>query len=160
MLRSPSSLSPPLNLSALYEQDYYAWLQATAKQLKDNQLQGLDRLNLLEEIESMGRSEKNALGSNLQILLMHLLKYRYQPEKRSNSWLLTIFEHRDRIEEALEQSPSLQPYLREIFHKCYAKARQKAALETGLALNTFPAESPFSLDETLDVDFLPETKSG
>jgi hypothetical protein len=75
----------------------------------------VDLANLIEEIESVGRSEKSALVSNLQIVLMHLLKYKYQPEKRSNSWLFTIFEHRDRLLEAFEVSPSLKPYFREVF---------------------------------------------
>ncbi|MGL5871913.1 MAG: DUF29 domain-containing protein [Xenococcaceae cyanobacterium] len=140
----------------LYEQDFYLWLQTTANQLSDRQFSDVDLPNLIEEIESMGRSEKQALQSNLQILLMHLLKYKCQLEKRSNSWRFTILEHRDRLEIALEDSPSLKPYLLDVFDKCYSKARKKAATETGLAINTFPAESPFTLEETLNSDYLPE----
>jgi hypothetical protein len=87
---------------SLYEQDYYLWLQTTANQLRQRKFAEVDLANLIEEIESVGRSEKLALASNLQIVLMHLLKYKYQPEKRSNSWLFTIFEHRDRLLEAFE----------------------------------------------------------
>lgn len=141
--------------SSLYEQDYYLWLQTTAKQLREGRLSEIDCVNLIEEIESMGRSEKNALVSNLQIVLMHLLKHKYQPEKRSNSWLFTIFEHRDRLLEAFEVSPSLKPYFREVFAKCYTKARKKASLETGLPISTFPTESPFTPEETLDTEYLP-----
>lgn len=140
----------------LYDQDYYLWLQTVAHQLREGKFSEIDWVNLLEEIESMGRREKTALSSNLQVVLMHLLKYRYQPDKRTNSWLLTIFEHRDRIWEALDLSPSLKPYLQEVFDKCYSKARKKAALETGLPIATFPPQSPFTLEETLDVDYLPE----
>ena len=142
--------------SSLYDRDYYLWLQTTAKQLREGRLSEVDRANLIEEIESMGRSEKNALVSNLQIVLMHLLKHKYQPEKRSNSWLFTIFEHRDRLLEAFEVSPSLKPYFREVFAKCYTKARKKASLETGLPISTFPTESPFSPEETLDTEYLPD----
>ncbi len=110
----------------------------------------IDRANLIEEIESMGRSEKSALVSNLQIVLMHLLKYKYQSEKRSNSWQFTIFEHRDRLLEAFEVSPSLKPYFREVFPKCYAKARKKASLETGLP------SAPFTPEETLNTEYLPD----
>ncbi len=141
--------------SSLYEQDYYLWLQKTVKQLREGRLSEIDCVNLIEEIESMGRSEKNALVSNLQIVLMHLLKHKYQPEKRSNSWLFTIFEHRDSLLEAFEVSPSLKPYLTEVFAKCYTKARKKASLETGLPISTFPTESPFTPEETLDTEYLP-----
>ncbi|MDJ0688719.1 MAG: DUF29 domain-containing protein [Xenococcaceae cyanobacterium MO_188.B32] len=109
-----------------------------------------------ENVESMGRSEKSALVSNLQIVLMHLLKHKYQPDKRSNSWLFNIFEHRDRVLEAFEVSPSLKLYFREVFPKCYAKARKKASLETGLPISTFPTESPFTPEETLDPEYLPD----
>ncbi len=141
---------------SLYEQDYYLWLQTTAHQLRERKLAEVDLANLIEEIDSMGRNEKSALVSNLQIIQMHLLKYKYQPEKRSNSWRFTIFEHRDILLEAFEVSPSLKPYLKEVFAKCYSKARKKASLETGLPINTFPIESPFSIEETLNTDFLPE----
>ncbi|MBR8826521.1 MAG: DUF29 domain-containing protein [Gomphosphaeria aponina SAG 52.96 = DSM 107014] len=141
---------------SLYEQDYHLWLITTANQLEENNIQDLDIHNLLEEIESMGRSEKNGLQSNLQIVLMHLLKYKYQPEKRSNSWRYTILEHRDRIAITLENSPSLKSYVGEIFDKCYQKARKKAATETGLPLNKFPSDSPFTIENTLNEDYLPE----
>ena len=139
----------------LYDQDYQLWLETTASQLRKGKLAEVDLSYLIEEIESMSRSEKNSLTSNLQILLMYLLKYKYQPEQRSNSWLLTIFEHRDRILEAFDVSPSLKPYYQEHLDRCYAKARKKASLETGLPLTSFPSESPFTREEILDVDYLP-----
>ncbi len=141
--------------SNLYEKDYYLWLKNTANLLRENNLAGLDIPHLIEEIEDMGKRERRSLYSNLKILLMHLLKYRYQPEKRSNSWRYTIEEHRQRIAEALSDSPSLQGYLLEIFDKCYQDAKKLAAKETGLALEAFPTESPFTIDETLESDYLP-----
>ena len=142
--------------SNLYEEDFYLWIKTTAKQLKNGNFAEIDLDNLIEEIESMGRSEKRALKSNLLVLLMHLLKYKYQPEKCSNSWLSTIFEHRRRLKEDLTESPSLKKYLSEVFNECYQEARKQAALETGLSLDTFPLDSPFTTEESLNQDYLPE----
>jgi hypothetical protein len=139
----------------LYEKDYYLWLKNTANLLREENLARLDLPHLIEEIEDMGKRERRSLYSNLKILLMHLLKYRYQPEKRSHSWRYTIEEHRQRIAEALSDSPSLKGYLPEVFDKCYQDAKKLAAKETGLALEAFPKESPFTIDETLDSDYLP-----
>ncbi|MGK7878049.1 MAG: DUF29 domain-containing protein [Xenococcaceae cyanobacterium] len=148
-------------LRILYEQDYYLWLKNTAKLLRSGRLSELDVDNLVEEIEDMGRSEKRAIYSNLKILLMHLLKYRYQPEFRSNSWSSwrsTIEEHRQRIQKAFEDSPSLKRYFNEIFAvgKCYQDAKRLAAKEIDLALDAFPSESPFTGEEILNPDYLPD----
>ena len=133
----------------LYDQDFYLWIETISKQLKAGKFAEIDLANLIEEIESMGKSEKRELKSRLIVLLMHLLKWQYQPEKRSESWRSTITEQRICIELLLEDSPSLQPLLIEIFADCYEKARLKASEETGIKLNFFPKESPFSLEETL-----------
>lgn len=136
-------------LQQLYQSDYYQWLMKTADQLRYHQFNSLDWENLLAEIEDMGRSEKRSLRSNLRILLMHLLKRNYQPEKATRSWDLTIVEHRKRIEDTLQDSPSLKPYLNEIFEKCYQDAVDLAAAETGLSPETFPNECPFTLEAIL-----------
>ncbi|MDZ7953755.1 DUF29 domain-containing protein [Nostoc sp. DedQUE09] len=138
-----------INEKNLYEQDFYLWTQTMAQQLKENNFNEIDIPNLIEEIESMGRSEKRELKNRLIVLLMHLLKWQYQPEKRSESWRSTISEQRICIETLLEDSPSLQPLLAEVFEACYHKARFKASDETGIKLNFFPQESPFTLEETL-----------
>ncbi|VXD11219.1 conserved hypothetical protein [Planktothrix serta PCC 8927] len=142
--------------NTLYEQDFYLWIQTTVQQLKENKLNEIDIPNLIEEIESMGRSEKRELKSRLIVLLMHLLKWHYQPEKRSESWRSTITEQRICIEGLLEDSPSLKPLLSEVFEGCYQKARLKASDKTGIKLNFFPKESPFSLKETLESSSLNE----
>ncbi|MBE9239009.1 DUF29 domain-containing protein [Anabaena aphanizomenioides LEGE 00250] len=148
----------PTNLASsnLYNEDFYLWIETTAKQLKNGNFAEIDLENLIEEIESMGRSEKRALKSNLLILLMHLLKYKYQPDKRSNSWLSTIFEHRRRLKEELTESPSLKKYFSEVFSECYQDARKLASLETGLSIDTFSVDCPFTTDEILNQDYLPE----
>ena len=147
---SPSLPTP----NSLYEQDFYLWIQTTAQQLKKGQFQEIDIISLIEEIESMGRSEKRELKNRFIVLLMHLLKWQYQPEKRSESWRSTITEQRICIEGLLEDSPSLQPLISEVFDDCYQKARLKASDETGIKLNFFPKESPFTPKETLKYSFL------
>lgn len=154
MTAAPST-QPFSRDSALYDRDYLGWLTETARLLRQGELNALDIANLIEELDDMGRSEKRAVESNLEVLLMHLLKYRHQPELRSNSWRFTILEHRDRLAKAFRDSPSLQPYFTAIFADCYGQARRKASVETGLPLATFPEESPFSPEKSLDIDYLP-----
>jgi hypothetical protein len=113
-----------------------------------------DRHLLIPELPFRQISEPS-LSQRDQLVLMHLLKYKYQPEKRSNSWRYTILKHRDRLETSLEDSPSLKAYFLEVFDKWYQKARKKAATETGLPINRFPSQSPFTPKETLDPDYLP-----
>lgn len=143
-----------VNSQTLYEQDFYLWTKAIVQHLKENRFNDIDIPNLIAEIESMGKSEKRELKSRLIVLLIHLIKWQYQPEKRSESWRSTITEQRICIEALLEDSPSLQPLLIEIFPDCYEKARSKVSAETGIKLNFFPQESPFTLDETLNAYFL------
>lgn len=142
-------------ITSLYDQDFYLWLQTTINVLKQGKFAEVDLENLLEELESMGRSEKNALKSNLRILVMHLLKYKYQPEKRTNSWRYTITEHRQRLQDTFKTSPSLYRFFEEIFNESYQNARKLASDETGLSINLFPPESPFTVEEVLNPDFLP-----
>ncbi|NES17866.1 MAG: DUF29 domain-containing protein [Symploca sp. SIO3E6] len=141
---------------SIYEQDYNLWLEKTIQQLQVRRFTELDLSNLIEELEGMSRREKRAIYSNLKIILMHLLKYRYQPTKRSNSWRSTIREYRQRLKRAFQDSPSLQGYCREIFPECYQDARELAADETGLVPEAFPTESLFSLEETLAMEYLPD----
>ncbi|MBD1925776.1 DUF29 domain-containing protein [Trichocoleus sp. FACHB-90] len=149
-MRSPSLPNP----NSLYEQDFYLWIQTTAQQLKEGRFKEIDIISLIEEIESMGKSEKRELKIRLIILLMHLLKWQYPPEKRSASWRSTITEQRICIEGLLEDSPSLQPLISEVFDDCYQKARLKASDETGIKLSFFPKESPFTPEESLKYSFL------
>ena len=146
---------PPQSIFDSYAQDYCLWLEKVVQVLQNGNLSELDIPHLIEELESRGKSEKRAVYSNLKILLLHLLKYRYQPEKRSNSWIL-IEEHRQRIQEAFTDSPSLKAYLSDQFNRCYQDAKRLAAKETGLSPTAFPADPPFTGAETLDFDYLPD----
>jgi hypothetical protein len=124
----------------LYEQDFYAWTIATAKGLRERDLTNLDWDNLIEEIESLGRQEKRELINRLIILVMHLLKWQYQPNKRSRSWELTIKIQRLDVENLLSDNPSLKSYIKEAISSGYNKAVLKAAQETGLGIEVFPSE--------------------
>jgi hypothetical protein len=155
MANQSSNRSKP-TIAHLYEQDYYLWLIKTAKLLKEGKIAEVDLPNLVEEIEDMGRSEKRAIESNLEIVLMHLLKYKYQPEKRSSSWQYTLFEHRKRLRKAFKESPSLKKYCEQVFEESYQDAKKMAAIETGLDINIFPAECPFTSQDTLDEEYLPD----
>lgn len=150
-----TQLTPASSISHLYDRDYYLWLNQTAKLVREQRLSELDISHLIEELEDMGRSEKRAVESNLVVVLMHLLKYQYQPQKRSNSWKVTIREHRRRLRRLFQDSPSLKPYFEEVFLECYRDAREQACDETGLPLETFPTESPFTPEEAIDRDYLP-----
>ena len=139
-----------------YESDLVAWSERQASLARARKAHLLDLSNLAEELEEMGRKEKRALESQLTRLLMHLLKWKYQPERRSGSWHLTIRDARRTVARILRDSPSLGPYLDAVFDECYANARGDAAAETRLSPAAFPASSPFTRNETLDPGFLPD----
>ncbi|GAB4232165.1 MAG: DUF29 domain-containing protein [Stanieria sp.] len=139
----------------LYDQDFYAWTIATAKALRERDLTNLDWDNLIEEIESLGRQEKRELVNRLIILVMHLLKWQYQPNKRSRSWELTIKIQRLDVEKLLLDNPSLKSYIKEAISSGYNKAVLKAAQETGLAIEVFPSVCPYTWEELTDNNFLP-----
>ena len=104
----------------------------------------------------MGASERRELGNRLAVLLAHLLKWQFQPERRGVSWRLTIEEQRQRSARVLRQNPSLKSRLDEIFQDAYADARLVSARETGLDKRAFPDEPPYSVDQAFDVEFYPD----
>lgn len=144
--------------SDLYDTDFYAWTQEQAGLLRDQKTQALDYANLAEEVESLGRSERNALESRLEKLVLHLLKWRYQPDKRvrGHSWEDTIREQRRRLSRLLSQNPSLGPTVPTVLAESYPYVRQRAQLQTRLPLATFPEACPWSVEQVLDADFWPE----
>ena len=140
----------------LYEQDYYLWVEDTLKKIQEKRWDEMDWDNLWEEIDDMGKSQKQRLISNLRILLMHLLKWEFQSNKRTNSWKYTIIEHRRRILEQLEDSPSLKNYLNLKFESTYQKARKDASLETNRSVSLFPEKYPYKVEQVLDEDWFLE----
>ena len=140
----------------LYEQDFLAWTEDQAEALRTKQAGALDWENLLEEVESMGRNERNAMESRLSLLLMHLMKWQWQPEKRSKSWMQTIREQRKVLRKILKNSPSLRSHIPEMLPEAWAEAKDDAAFETELPLSIFPEACPWSLDTQVLADWMPE----
>jgi len=139
----------------LHDQDFYAWTRHQANLLRTGQFSQLDVAHLIEEMEDMGGNIHRQLESRMEVLLMHLLKWKYQPNLTGKSWLLTIAERRRRIAKLLRKNPSLRAELDEALIDAYEDARYSAMLETGLALETFPEQCPFDLEHTLNPEFLP-----
>lgn len=151
-----SSLSNAETSPTLYDRDYFAWIEATLYHLQQQDYSSVDWTNLIEEIADMSRSEKRRLESNLRVVLMHLLKWQYQSERRSGSWQSSIIEHRIRVRKNLMESPSLKPFLEREFSDIYRDAAKIAAAETGLPVDTFPMDCPYAIAQVLDENFLPE----
>jgi hypothetical protein len=141
--------------TTLYDTDFALWAEQTAQMLKDGRLSEIDLENLIEEVEDLSRRERDALYSNLKIVLLHLLKWEFQPHKQTNSWRASIVEHRQRIKRQIKKSPSLKSYPEEILSDCYTDARELASVETRLPLDTFPAECPYAIAIILSPEFLP-----
>lgn len=141
---------------SIYEQDFYGWIQEQAGFLRSGHLHMIDRLNLLEEIEAMGRSEKRAVENRLVVLLAHLLKWKYQPDRRSNSWRSTIDHQRKRSLKIIAENPGLKPQLDSMFLDAYQDSIFDAAAETGLPVDTFPALCPWTFDQVKDKTFYPD----
>lgn len=137
------------SLPPLYEKDFYHWTKRQAHLLQDKDFAELDIKNLIEEIESLGRSEKRALESYLTILLIHLLKIQYQPKKRTKSWDLSVKNSKHKIEVLLKDNPSLKKHLPNLFKEAYFTARLGAAAETNLDETIFPDECPWTIKELI-----------
>ncbi|MFO7639964.1 MAG: DUF29 domain-containing protein [Candidatus Competibacteraceae bacterium] len=143
---------------APYEGDFYGWTQEQASLLRAGRLAELDVEHLIEEIESMGRSERRQLTNRFELLLMHLLKWHYQLDRREidgKSWLRTIREQRRKIPKLIRDNPSLQSLLEECVRDAYEDARFAASDETGLLVSAFPELCPYTLEQILDGEFLP-----
>ncbi len=144
------------HIPTAYDHDFFAWTMDTARLLRAGRFAEIDIDHVAEEIESMGKSEKRELVSRLTVLLAHLLKWKYQPDKRSRSWQNTMLTQRIDIHELLGDSPSLRSVLEHSIALAYQKAVLYAENETGIEKRSFPAVCPFSYDEMLDQGFLPE----
>lgn len=146
----------PSTTDATYEGDFYAWLLKSAELLRRKQLSELDLEHIAEELEGMARSDKRQLINRFAVLLAHLLKWQYQPERRSKSWERTLREQRKRIWLLLEDSPSLKYEIEQKLADAYEIAVLSAANETGLDEDSFPESCEYALDEVLDAGFYPD----
>jgi hypothetical protein len=134
---------------AEYERDFHAWLMEQARHLRDGNFKGVDRDNLAEEIESLGREQFNKLVGALRVLMVHMLKWDHQPARRSRSWMLSIKQQRFEINDVLDDNPGLKPRVAEAIARAYRGARIDAAKETELDETKFPATCPYSFDDLM-----------
>lgn len=146
----------PAAATADYEGDFHHWAFAQAELVRQRRFSELDIPNVVEELESMGNEIRFKLESSYRLLISHLLKYAYQPSRRSRSWLLTITRERANIERIEVKNPSLRAKADQIVQEMYRYGRKEAAVETGLPLDAFPAECPFTLAELRDDEFMPD----
>jgi hypothetical protein len=148
----------------LYDQDFHQWIEKTINQLEQRDFNNLDINHLIEELQDLGKSDKNALESNLVILLAHLLKLKIQadiPDTMKASWYRSVIEHRERLLMQLENIPSLKSYLPTILNTSYSKDRKIAIKESklptfGIAIpdeKDYPLACPFSLEQILNEDY-------
>jgi uncharacterized protein DUF29 len=150
-------------MNNLHDTDFYTWTERQAEKLSANKhalsatcgLSLADVDFLIEELKAMGATEYRELVNRLAVLMHHLLKWQYQPEKRGGSWENTIQYQRDDVDLVLSKNPGLMREIEEIKARAYRKARHKAAAETGLDREGFPEECPWQLDQVLDSGFWP-----
>jgi hypothetical protein len=154
------TISPSITSATpcVYTTDFYAWTQQQSALLREGRFGEVDIPHLIEEIESLGRSEKRELESRLTILLMHFLKWQFQTaqrERHERSWLATIRHQRTELRKLLRDNPSLQAYQESAFSEAYQDARYEAEAETGLSRATFPDSVPYTVENVLDASWLP-----
>ncbi len=137
-----------------YEADYAGWLAQQVALLKADRWSEVDKDNLIDEVESLGRSDFKGFVSAIEIVIAHMLKWDHQPEQRSKSWVASIVEHRRRIEDELADSPSYAARLSEAVARAYRTAVPAAARETGLPMKAFPTTCPYSWDEVVGREHL------
>ena len=145
---------------ATYDSDLYTWSLEQAELLRQGKFDQLDLENIIEEIEDMSKSERRALQSFLETLLMHLLKWEYQPAYRGRSWKFTIIEQRKRIEGHLKENPGLKSKLSELIETAYGYALSGAMRETGLREQIFPGTNPWTYEQFMDPKFWPGEEDG
>ena len=144
------------SVAALYDTDLYAWANTNADLLRKGKYEQIDVAHLIEEIEDMGKNDQRSLASHLRNLLMHLLKWQYQPDIRSQSWQSSVINARLEIEQLLKDSPSLGVKLPKVMATEYAAARRLASVETRLPIKAFPADCSYDLHDILNQDWLPQ----
>jgi len=158
-MRASNSPVPIDRANSLYEVDFYAWTQRQSLLLRNQQWPQIDLDNVIEEIESLGRQQRQELRNRLANLIGHLLKWEYQHEKRSRSWFATINVQRLDISELILENPSLKPYLAEALEAAYKKGLMLAVKETGLPSKIFPSVAAYSLEDILSESFYPGKSS-
>jgi hypothetical protein len=142
--------------SSSYDEDFHRWTQEQADLLRNGRLSAIDVDHLIEELEAMGARERRELINRLKVLVAHLLKWRFQPERRGRSLRATIAEQRLSLQDLLDDNPSLRTTLDAQLTRAYRLGRLLAVKETELDETTFPQTCPFSLDDVLGEDRYPD----
>ena len=140
----------PGHASATYEEDVYTWALQQAALLRAGRFEAIDVDNIAEEIETVGRSEFARLRSSYRIIMLHLLKWDHQPERRSRSWVSSILTHRLDAAETLAENPGLKSRVAEALAGAYARARIEAIAETGLPEDALPETCAYDLDAVMN----------
>lgn len=138
-----------------YDDDFHAWALEQATLLRERRLDRLDLDNIAEELEGLASSQVSELRKRYTTLLLHLLKWEFQPERRTRSWVRTIVRERGEIEIHLEDNRTLKPRRDELYGRAFRLARLGAAYETNKSKRDFPAENPYALTQAMDHDFWP-----
>ena len=146
--------APDKPARADYDNDFYSWSLEQARLLREGQWTRLDRDNIAEEIESLGREQFNKLESALRVLLMHMLKWDHQPKRRSRSWIISIKDQRLAIDDILADNPGLRPRLLEAMERAYRRAILAAAKETKLDETVFPDRLAYGFDDIMKREFV------
>jgi hypothetical protein len=144
-------------MSEKYLEDFSSWVNQTAQLLRERRWHEIDVPNLIEEVEGLGKSERRGIASQMTRLLLHLLKWQYQSQRRSDSWLDSITDARTQIELAIEDSPSLKAYPAKQLEESYQRARRQAAKQMGIDISMIPETCPYPLEGVLAEDWLPES---
>jgi Domain of unknown function DUF29 len=140
---------PPPPSRTRYEDDLYTWVQEQVALLRAGRFDEVDALNVAEELSDVGKSEFRSLQSSIAVLTMHLLKWDYQPARRSISWMATVRELRRSIVRVLKQNPGLKSRLAEALEEGYADGLDRAVSETELDYSVFPEACPYTFDEMM-----------
>ncbi len=138
-----------------YDRDLTLWAKDTAQLLRERCWNAVDWEHLIEEVEDLGKSERSAIASQMERIMVHLLKWQYQPQRQSDSWLDSINDGRSQIRRKLEDSPSLRSYPEQVLEKEYTRARREAARQTRLEISLFPESCPYLIEQVIE-DWLPE----
>ena len=136
-----------------YDRDFYSWSLEQARLVREGRWSAVDRENVAEEIESLGREQFSKLESAIRVVLAHMLKWDHQPARRSRSWAISIREHRLRLGHVLSDNPGLRPRIAEAIARAYQGALLTAMKETGLKESSFAPNCPYTWDDIVSREF-------
>ena len=147
---------PLYPVQADIEDDFYAWCWEQAELLRQKRFAEADLPNVIEELEGMAKHHRSALKSSYRLVIVHLLKWQHQKQRRARSWDLTIVRERNNIADYEEDSQSLKNDAASLVAEVYRRAAHQAARETKLPVDSFPADCPYTVDELRELEYTPD----